>query len=451
MPNMHNAPGLSTKQKGTIAMTAELRRAIEVLRFSNAELHSFLKRAARTNVFLVLQMAPSVPRPRAGHDRRDRRAERAIWPGHGSDTEFLSARPLSLIEHVARQIDVAIAPGRARRIAFAFLEMLEPTGWLGTDIAETAEACGCTEAEAEAVLVVLQQLEPAGLFARSLAECLRLQAREDGALDGPFSTMLDNLELIAEGDIAAVAKACGTGVDDVVARLDRLRTYNPKPGIRFLDTDIPIRPPDLLLRARAGGWAVELNGSTLPELVISDAPANGDTGLSPADAEALAQARSLKSAVDQRNAHTLAVAAEIVRRQSAFMENREAPPVPLKLQEVAEAVGLHASSVSRIVNGMTIEAPRGVIELRRCFSRGLPAQGEQDAVSVESVKQRIRQLLDLEAPSRPLSDERICTALKDAGIQIERRTVAKYRTEMSIPSSTLRRRATRRGARRGSA
>jgi RNA polymerase sigma-54 factor len=438
---MSNAPYLSLNQKRTLAMTAQLRQAIGLLQHNNSDLRSYLEKMAAGNAFLEIRMAEP------GRERRHAEARGGIGangPLHEGSNDPFPARTSSLNEHVARQIGLSFSTAEDKRIAFAFLEALEPFGWLGADLADIADKCGCSVVEAESVLETMQQFEPAGLFARSLSECLRLQALDDGKLDASLARLLDNLHLLAEGGPDALAQVCGCSLSEVRDGLSLLRTYDPKPGSAFLETDFHIRPPDLLLREQLGGWTVELNGSTLPEVVIRDEPAAHGAD----EADALAFAKGLKRAVDQRNANTLAVAREVVRRQSGFLRERDAYPQPLTLLEVAEAIGVHASTVSRVVNGLTMEAPCGIVELRRCFGRGLPAQSGEASISTESVKHRIRQMIEGEPQARPLSDGTMCTTLKAEGIRVERRTVAKYRMAMDIPSSSARRRREARRPRR---
>ena len=433
---MPPASSLHLAPKRSLAMTAQLQQAIGFLQLTNRELRERLEREAAANPFLQLR---SVEPPRSRGKPSDARVQSAVWRGGENAEDLFTAPSASLAEHVSRQIGLAFSGPDRKRIAFAFLEALEPYGWLGAEVAEVAEACGCSVAEAEAVLARMQQFEPAGLFARSLAECLRLQAADDGALSDSLARLLDNLHLLADGGPEALAEACGGDLSRVQADLGLLRKYDPKPGNAFLDAGTVIRPPDVLLRETADGFAVELNGSTLPELVVRDAPADGSTG-DPDEIASLAFACSLKRAVDQRNANTLAVAAEVVRRQSAFLRDCHARPVPLTLQEVAEAIGVHASTVSRVVNGLTLEAPRGLVEFRQCFTRGLPLAAGDEAISTESVCQKIREMIHREPAARPLSDAAICLALQAEGVMIERRTVAKYRIGMAIPCSSARRR-----------
>lgn len=445
---MNLVSSLNIRQTRTLAMTAQLRQAIGLLQLNNTELRAFLAREVQKNPLLEMRLAEGG----AGTDPRPERRDALSLPGGsvgdgkgaGARADMsgaIPAAPDSLVEHVARQIGTSIpAPGQ-QRIAFAFLEALEPYGWLGCGVEGVAADCGCTPEEAAEVLAILQGFEPAGLFARSLEECLRLQAQDQGVLDAVMSAMLARLDLVAQGDPDSLAAQCGCDPADIVARLKILRGFDPKPGAAFGGDAQPLRPPDLILKKGAEGWTVELNASTLPEVVVREDMVQDRDRRDAFVAEALATARGLKRAIEQRNANTLAVAAEIVRRQEAFLDDPGAHLVPMSLKDVAGAVSLHESTVSRVTTGMTIETPRGLMELRGLFCRGLPGAGEDGAVPVTLIRGRIAEMIRAEAPARPLSDERIAGLLRRDGIDIQRRTVAKYRAMMGFPGSAARRRA----------
>ncbi|MEX5728178.1 RNA polymerase sigma-54 factor [Rhodovulum iodosum] len=416
------APKLALKQKTNLAMTAQLRQAIAVLQLSNLELLAFLEEAARDNPFIDI-VGP----------------ERAVAPGAGPAPptgDGLPDNAPSLVHHVTRQIELAIADPAARRVALAFVDALEPHGWLGEDVQSIAARCGCPVAEAEAVLEVLQGFEPAGLFARSLADCLRLQARDRGVLSSALDCLLDNLTLLSDGGPGALARRCGCDEKEVRRNLALLRRFDPKPGHAFAVDPLILRPPDVVVRRDGPGWSVTLNRATLPQLRLRD----GLGAAAPALAAALAEARSLKRAIDQRNASTLAVTAEIVQRQAAYLDGVRPCPGPLSLQEVANALGLHPSTAGRAAAGLTVETPQGVMDLRALLSRAIPATAAGGAVSAREVMHRIQTMIAGEPAERPLSDAKIAAGLQAQGVAIERRTVTKYRLRLNIPGSAARRR-----------
>ena len=344
----------------------------------------------------------------------------------------------SLQSSILEQLQLAIRDPRRQSIAIAFLDALEPYGWLGREVEDIAKECDCSLEDAEAVLAVLQGFEPSGIFARSLKECLTLQARDEGLFDLVMEAMLDRLDLIAARELATLAEVCGCDVEVVELRLQQLRGFDPKPGARFQQDTLAPRGPDLTLEWVSGAWQVEMNSSTLPMVVVRENAAWDQDVREMYLAEAQTMASGLMRAVELRNANTLSVAAEIVRCQTRYLSRTSDALVPLTRKAVSEAVSLHESTVSRVTSGMTIDTPRGVLELTKLFCRGLAAPGDDKIVSVDAVQDRIAAIIRAEPASRPLSDERITSLLRNEKIEIQRRTVAKYRGLLGIPSSSVR-------------
>lgn len=425
------SPSLRTRTSRTLAMTAQLRQAIGLVQFNNSQLETFLAEQAAENPFLILHRpAPRpVPAPATG-------------PAHDFDTltDRIAAPQESLSAYVTRQIDAMFAVPTDRHIAITFTATLEPYGWLGAPVEEIAAQAGVSEPEALAILDRLQTMEPAGLFARSLSECLRLQAKSEEVLDPVMDAILSHLGLAASGSIDELARISGASPDAVIERLKQIRGFNPKPGAAFADDTAPLRPPDLVTKQSGGTWTVSLNNSTLPTLSLDE------TRIAAADrrealvAEAIAAAQGLKRALEQRNANTLAVSAEVVRHQARVMDNPKTPLRALTMQAVGKTVGLSESTVSRVVNGLTIETPAGVRPLRAYFSRPAPMTGDQDPVSVSEIRHRIRGMIAAEEPLKPLSDIVLTERLNADGIAVQRRTVAKYRSELGIPTAPARKR-----------
>lgn len=436
--------GQVLRQQHVVAMTRELRRAIDLLSFNNAGLRAYLEREARTNP--LIELRPLTGRPFAPDDT----PPPAPVPtgggqgwGSGADPagpDALPAAPPGLLDHVLSQIRMAACDARQVSIAHAFLDVLEPYGWLQRDIADIAEAAECTCDEAEAVLTLLQACDPPGIFARSLEECLRLQARDRGALDPLMERVLDRLDLVAEGDLPALAMACDATADAVAARVALLRSFDPKPGLAFDAPPPPLRSPDLIATEEADGWKLELNDATLPAIAVREDRVCDESVRDGFVAEALASARGLQRAIEYRNANTLAVAAEILKRQSRYCADRALHPEALSLREVADATGLHESTVSRLVAGLLIETPRGVLVLRDLFCRALAGQSGRPGVSVARVRARVAALIGAERPDAPLTDAMIVEALDREGVRIGRRTVAKYRAMAGLPGAAERRR-----------
>jgi RNA polymerase sigma-54 factor len=384
-----------------------LGRAIALLRLTNVELCDDATRAAFLNPFLRV----------AG----------------GAATDSVSATPFGLYAHALGEIALLSLSATERRIAEVFVEHLEPSGWLGSSLVEVAARAGVTVADAASVLARLQEIDPAGLFARSLAECLRIQARDRGLLTRNVEAVLGALNAMSEGGLPALAKASGLVSEAAAAALAVLRQLDPKPGTRFLAEDpTQFRQPDILAARRAGCWRVELNPATLPEielLVCRDAAG-------PAERQAAAAARSFVRMVERRNATIHCVARTLVSRQDAFLSFAAELPAPLSRAEVADEAGVHESTVSRLAQAMTIETPRGVLGLSALFARRAAGNG----CSLGALRKRVAALVAGESPDRPLSDAALAACLAAEGIAAPRRTIARHRKMLGVPSRCARRR-----------
>jgi RNA polymerase sigma-54 factor len=432
-------------QRQSMVVSAQLQQAIHLLALGNSDLAAFIEQQSEENPFLELALPPrqpaetglALPMSRAsGDDDWDRIGSLAADPGP------------SLYAHVSAEIARLDLSPAERAAASVFLDALEPSGWLGQPLAALAMRTGLTEAEAEALLARLQGIEPAGIFARSLAECLRLQARDQGILTPRFAAILDHLPMLAQADLKGLCRVCGCTMDELRADLRLLRGLNPKPGAVYETFIPPQRAPDVIVTRGTDGWAVDLNRSTLPRVVIRADEARAMARSTPSArekagayvGERLAVARWLQRAVDHRNQTILKVAAEIMRRQTAFLEQGAAHLKPMILREVADAVGVHESTVSRVTTGMLVQTPQGTLPLKRFFSTALAGAAGEDCGSAAAVRHRIRQLVQAEDPRHPLSDDEIARIISGEGTVLARRTVAKYRDMLSIGSSTQRRR-----------
>ena len=330
-----------------------------------------------------------------------------------------------------------------RILAALFLDALELSGWLGQSVASLAERAGVDEEHALHLLTRLQRIEPAGLFARNLSECLRLQAAEQGLLTPAFGRLLDNLPMLAAADLRGLTRVCAVSLDDLKAMLRQIRSLNPKPGATFDATPSPQRPPDLIVTRSTDGWRVDLNRSTLPSVVVR-ADAAREVRHAKANAyiaERLSVARWLSRAVEHRNQTTLKVGAEVVRRQADFLHGGLSYMHPMILREVAEAIGVHESTVSRVCAGILIATPQGTFPLKSFFSAALGSSTGEAPGTASAVRHRIGKMIAAENPDDPLSDDTIARIIKtEDGIHLARRTVAKYRDQLRIASSVERRR-----------
>ncbi len=488
---MRIGPSLILASRQTLAMTPQLQQAIKLLQFSHLELAAYIQQELEKNPLLAEGAAddgpiaePDAPIPDAPSDTAETLAaaapalaeaderwtrEHADRGGDGaasrvgqrddapSALDFVSERPRSLAVHVLEQIELMFADAAERRIALKLAEGLDEAGYCRLDAPAVADACGVGLDRIEAVWTRLRQIEPSGLFSRTVAECLGAQLAERNRLDPAMQALLDNLDLVAAGELGQLRRRCGVDDEDLREMLSELRTLDPRPGQAF-DFE-PIQPvqPDLFLRAAKDadtgeeGWHIELNTGALPKVLVDrhyhatlmkGARAKPDRDFV---AERFQSANWLVKTLEQRATTILKVAREIVRQQDGFFRHGVSALRPLVLRDIAIATELHESTVSRVTSNKYIATPRGIFELKYFFTSSLPARTPGAVVSSESVRSRIRHLVGGESAGAPLSDDRIVDLLKGEGIEIARRTVAKYREAMRIPSSAERRRLGRLG------
>ena len=350
-------------------------------------------------------------------------------------------------DHLIEQIGVEIADSAERLIALYLVEQLDGSGYLSCAVESAAQDLGVPTDRVARVLQRIQSFDPSGVFARSLAECLAIQLREKDRLDPAMQALLDNLDLLARRDASALQRVCGVDTEDLADMAAEIRALNPKPAARFEHSPIQPITPDVLMRSDGkGGWAVELNSETLPRVLVNThyyklACKRGGKDKSYVT-EQLRSANWLVKALHQRATTILKVSAEIVRQQDGFFRHGIAHLRPLVLRDVAEAVEMHESTVSRVTANKYIASPRGLFELKYFFTASI-ASSTGDPHSAEAVRFRIKSLVDEETVVEVLSDDMIVDILRGDGIEIARRTVAKYREVLRIPSSVQRRREKR--------
>jgi RNA polymerase sigma-54 factor len=340
-------------------------------------------------------------------------------------------------------------------LAHVLIDSVDDGGYLRADLCEIATRLGCESTRITALVQRLQGLDPTGVFARDLRECLALQLAERNRLDPAMQALLDNLELLARRDMPALRKACAVDDDDLREMIAEVRALTPKPGAAFGSEPVAALIPDLIVHAAPGGdWVVELSTEGLPKVLV-DRRYVAKVRAAPLQCtekafvvDHLAKAEWLVRSLDQRARTVLKVAVEIMLRQSAFLSLGIEHLRPLTLRAVADAVKVHASTVSRAISGKYIATPRGVFELKFFFTLAIPANDGSEAHSAASIRHRIRTMIQTELanPGMVLSDDRIVMMLNDSGIDIARRTVTKYREGMQIPSSFERRRMAKAGA-----
>lgn len=367
--------------------------------------------------------------------------------GEGEGFESILSEDQSLTDVLLAQAGSAFdAPDLA--VARYLIDLIDEAGYLAGDLTDVAIRLNIAVEEVERVLRGIQGFEPTGVGARSLSECLKLQAREADRLDPAMARLLDNLELLARGEMAALRRICGIDQEDLADMVREIRAYNPKPGLLYGGERPQAVIPDIFVaRLPSGGWAVELNSATLPRVLVNRAyyaelhEGAAGRGAKAFLADCLASANWLTKALDQRARTIVRVATELVRQQQGFFEQGVHHLKPLNLRAIADAIGMHESTVSRVTSNKYLSCERGLFELRYFFTSAIQTADGGDAASSEAVKDRIRALIGAETADTILSDDKLVDVLKDEGFDIARRTVAKYRESLGIGSSVQRRRS----------
>jgi RNA polymerase sigma-54 factor len=366
----------------------------------------------------------------------------------GSRFEEFTAQETTLRDHLRQQLHIALTAPAKRLIGDHLIDLIDDAGYLRGTVEEVAERLGAPIETVEAVLKAIQGFDPVGVGARSLAECLTLQLAELNRLDPAMQTLIEHLEMLGNHEYAALQRICGVDQEDFAEMIAEIRALNPRPGAEFGMPSVEAVVPDILIeRDRSGGWNIQLNSDTLPRIRVNHGFYSAAKRQIRNERDksylqnCITTANWLARSLDQRRRTMLKVAHEIVRQQEGFLEHGVRGLKPLALKDVAERIGMHESTVSRVTSNKYMQTPRGTFELKYFFTSAIASAVSGDAHSSEAVKHRIRQLIDGESPRRVLSDDKIVTILLDEGIDIARRTVAKYREAMRIPSSVQRRRS----------
>jgi RNA polymerase sigma-54 factor len=469
-------------------MTPQLQQAIKLLQLSNLELAAFVESELEENPLLEREDAiiedESVPtetvantgddgdaatltsREGLGSDEAPLdtdytnvlqndpfRSAGAGAPAPSGDSDSLPgidqtmASEVTLREHLTDQLDLSIADPTDRLIGRALIDSLDERGFLTSSIEEIADQLGCEVSLVEGVLDIVREFEPTGVFSRDLIECFALQLAERDRLDPAMQAMLDNLDFLTKRDLPGLRRACGVDEEDLIDMLAELKTLDPKPAVEFENTSTEYITADVMMRPKqGGGWEIELNNDTLPRVLVNRAYYAEITSVTrEKDDKEFVQERFqaanwLVRALDQRARTILKVAAEIIRQQDAFFRLGVAHLKPLILADIAEAVSLHESTISRVTTNKYMATPRGLFELKYFFTTAIGSTIDGESHSAESVRHKIKLLINNESAKSILSDDKIVVLLRGEGVEIARRTVAKYRDLLKIPSSVERRR-----------
>jgi RNA polymerase sigma-54 factor len=492
------SPRLELRQGQSLVMTPQLQQAIKLLQMSNLELQTFVESELEKNPLLERDEkretqgqgsetqehdVASVMKDGASAEERlatldtdldnvyqgESRADAANRSAAAApaDSGWASLKPSravsldqdefdiaatltreqTLAEHLTEQLMLAIADPADRLIGQNLIGVVNEAGYLTSDPAQVAEMLGTSIAHVERVLGVLQGFDPAGVFARDLKECLKLQLKELDRLDPAMQILVDHLDKVAKRDFVALKSLCKLDADDIRDMIAELRRLNPKPGHLFGSEPVQPVVPDVSVRpAPDGTWLIELNNDTLPRVLVNNrymaqvsrGPMRDQdkTYLTECHANATWLVRSL----DQRAKTILKVAREIVRQQDAFLVHGVRELRPLNLKTVAEAIEMHESTVSRVTSNKYMSTTRGIFELKYFFTTAINSAEGGEAHSAESVRHRLREMIERENAQNILSDDTLVEMLKAEGVDIARRTVAKYRESLGIPSSVQRRR-----------
>ncbi|MCE2729034.1 MAG: RNA polymerase factor sigma-54 [Sphingomonadaceae bacterium] len=491
------APRLDLRQSQSLVMTPQLQQAIKLLALSSLEIEAFIADEVERNPVLETgssDAAPDVPTEDfapALDDSRERASDDLLsGDGQGTsdaldvdfsaetfhhdtpsdsvggadgmlglsgsaapsgfdadapDFDSFAARDINLREHLMAQAGSTLS-GRQLFLVQQIIEHIEPTGYVGEDLMATAHRLGVAMAEMEGALSELQRFDPTGVGARNLSECLAIQAREADRYDPCMAKLIDNLDLVAKGAFDQLKRMCRVDDEDLRDMLIELRGYDPKPGCRFESEDMLAVTPDIFITPRGEGWAIELNSANLPRILINRsyvAELGQDKATKAWLSDCMADANWLIKAMDQRQRTIVKVATEIVKQQDGFFRKGVAHLRPLTLRQVADAIDMHESTVSRVTSNKYLHCGRGLFDLKYFFSSGVQS-ADGEGASAEAVKSHIKSLIDAEG-EKILSDDTLVDLLTAKGFDIARRTVAKYREAMGIGSSVQRRRQKKMG------
>jgi RNA polymerase sigma-54 factor len=495
---MSIAPRIQARQSQQLTMTPQLQQAIKLLKLSNIELAAFVEEQLEKNPLLergtgdenrrgeAAQAEASTDSSEMSLEAPSKAASEALdAPDHAIDSEAReatvtapaadvggsvdwskagpggsfsvsseydaaanSSAQVTLADHLTGQLSLARLSPRDRLIAEYLIGLVDESGYLREDVADIAARLGVGSARVQSVLVELRGFEPTGVFARDLVDCLSIQLSERDQLDDPMRALLGNLTRLAKHDLPGLARACGVKKDELAAMILRLKALDPKPGSQFA-TDVALAiEPDVFVKETGTGWAVELNSATLPRVLVNHRYAREISSLGGEDTkefvtECTQTASWLVKSLDQRAKTILKVASEIIKHQDGFFAYGVDHLRPLKLAQIADAIEMNESTVSRVTSNKFMSTPRGVYELKYFFTTAITSSDGGEGHSAEAVRHKIQILIDEERDGSVLSDDAIVDKLRAQDIEIARRTVAKYREAMGIPSSVVRRRMLR--------
>ncbi len=486
---MAMTPRLEMRQGQALVMTPQLQQAIKLLQLSNVELQEFVEGELERNPLLEREEGSTeAKKSEDGGDAQQLEFDSGMAPNEAAlDVSVadmapdLSANELSeagaaplqdwskassgksfedmpgieetlandktLSEHLDAQLTEAGLTPVERMIGGVLIDAVDDWGYMRADVLEIAHRIGADDATVLKVLQVMQGFEPTGVMARDIPECLTLQLKERGRFDPAMEALITNLDLLAKGHFERLMTVCGVDREDLSDMIAEVRALTPKPGAGFGGGAVQSVAPDVYVKQTPDGmWLVELNTDTMPRVLMNQRyyATVSKTAKREEDkqflTECAANASWLVKSLDQRARTILKVSREIVRQQDGFFAHGVAHLRPLNLKTVAAAIEMHESTVSRVTSNKYLSCARGVFELKYFFTASINAADGGESHSAEAVRYQIKGLIDTETPIEILSDDRIVEILREKGIEIARRTVAKYRESLRIPSSVERKR-----------
>jgi RNA polymerase sigma-54 factor len=480
-------PRLEMRQGQALVMTPQLQQAIKLLQLSNFELTEFVEAELERNPLLERVEVEPEQKEHVSEGEADLSFDAPGAAEHALDADVGDSHPdlsagdladagaapltdwskassgksfddlpgleetlvsdLTLAQHLDAQLTRANLTAAQRLIGAVLIDQVDDWGYCRVSVDETSRMLGCAEADVASVLTIMQGFEPVGVMARDIPECLALQLKDRNRFDPAMEKLVANLDLLAKGHMDRLAHICDVDREDLLDMIAEIRALTPKPGAGFGGAPSQTVAPDVYIRqAPDGSWIVELNTDTMPRVLMNQryyatvskgAKKDEDKAFL---SECAANASWLVKSLDQRARTILKVAREIVRQQDGFFAYGVSHLRPLNLKTVAAAIEMHESTVSRVTSNKYLSCPRGVFELKYFFTASINSSDGGESHSAEAVRFEIKGLIDKETPAEILSDDRIVEILKEKGVEIARRTVAKYRESLRIPSSVERKR-----------
>ena len=478
---MQITQNLKLKQSQSLVMTPQLQQAIKLLQLNNLELTELVNKELEENPFLEnesseekvekfeeetndlsesFESGESIADEPKIDDYDNRWDTDLNYQSYSKTTDSDSIDPGSVVEQtlsekislkgiLKNQAELEFKSQTEKKISELLIDYIEPSGWITISIDELADFSGFEKTLIEKILLKMQNFEPNGVFARNLKECLIIQLKNEDKLNNSKKKLIENLELLGEGNLKELQKITNLREEELKENIKSIRLLNPKPGTKYSDENSIIFNPDVIVTKNNENWEVELNNSTLPKVTVNQEYVNEIEGLNCSESdkkyitENLNSAKWLIKAIQQRNMTTLKISAEIVNQQKLFFEKGKKYLKPMILKDVAKKINMHESTVSRVTSEKLMLTPRGIFEMKIFFSASIGGTNDGDSFSAASVRESLKKLISNEPMNNPFSDEILVNKLHSQGISLARRTVAKYRELLNIPSSSIRRRMMR--------